>query len=85
MTCSRVLFLMQPTKTHCWVAGSASIASTWIRKIQEVIETQPPAPTTSATAANGTSSSSTSAAATFANGFVGAIPMGGRLRSISRT
>lgn len=31
---------VQPVKSHCYVAASASIASTWIRKLREVIEVQ---------------------------------------------
>nr|VWO98149.1 Acetolactate synthase small subunit [Ganoderma boninense] len=81
----REFVVITPTKTHCWIAGSASIASTWIRKIQEVIETNPPVPATGTGFVNGASLSSNSAATAFANGLASAIPIGGRLRSISRT
>lgn len=35
---------VQPIKSHCYVAASPSIASTWIRKLREVVETSPVVP-----------------------------------------
>ncbi|OBZ67282.1 3-phosphoinositide-dependent protein kinase 1 [Grifola frondosa] len=34
----REFVVMTPTKSHCFLAGSPSIASTWIRKIREAVE-----------------------------------------------
>ena len=73
---------VQPTKSHCYIAASSSIASTWIRKIEDAIKANPPPPALSSSV-NGNGNSG-SPASTFANGF-SAIPIGGRLRSISRT
>ena len=81
---------VQPMKSHCYIAGSASIASTWIRKIHEAIEANPPPPhphphhPAPGAAANG-ASPSTSAASAMSTFVVHGIPIGGRLRSISRT
>ncbi|OSD03907.1 kinase-like protein [Trametes coccinea BRFM310] len=36
----REFVVITPVKSHCYVAASASIASTWIRKLREVIEVQ---------------------------------------------
>ncbi|KAI8992856.1 kinase-like protein [Trametes punicea] len=37
----REFVVITPVKSHCYVAASASIASTWIRKLREAIEAQP--------------------------------------------
>ncbi|KAI0365672.1 kinase-like protein [Pilatotrama ljubarskyi] len=44
---------VQPIKSHCYVAASSTIASTWIRKLREVIEAQPPIPAATNGVANG--------------------------------
>ncbi|KAH9940458.1 kinase-like protein [Epithele typhae] len=79
----REFVIITPIKSHCYIAGSASMASTWIRKLQEAIEAH--VPPSALTASTPRTSPATSAAATIANGFTSAIPRAGRLRSISRT
>ena len=58
---------VQPVKSHCYVAASASIAATWIRKLREAIEAQPSAvagATRAAATATGTTGSTATATTT---------------------
>ncbi|KAI0695936.1 kinase-like domain-containing protein [Cerioporus squamosus] len=38
----REFVIITPTKSHCYIAASSSIATTWIRKIEDAIKANPP-------------------------------------------
>ncbi|KAI0633279.1 kinase-like protein [Trametes polyzona] len=75
----REFVVITPIKSHCYIAASSSIASTWIRKLREVIET--PASATNGT--NGANGHTNTNANGSSNGH--GSHLGARLRINSRT